>query len=114
MPPAIQTLRWERPKKVGESVRCLPAVLRLFGILEWAARWFYYGLERFALLRVTLHIVIAASVVAGIVAVASEILARRDERVVRAWDLLLKAKGQGNFGQAAAVQLLNDHGQSLR
>lgn len=114
MPRSLRDLKWEKPKKYNETMKSLPTVFLPFILFEWLMDWFYYLAERSALIRGTIQLIIAVSVITSIVAVLSEISERQEERVIRAWDLLLKAKEQGNFGQKAAVELLHIRGESLR
>jgi hypothetical protein len=116
MPHAEKEFKWERPSSLAETTERYPAALRFIGlgILEWLFDWVLYGFDRLALLRMSIHGFLAASVVGGVLLVWNDLADREDERVLRAWKVLADGAGVGaNVGQKDAAEFLIGKGKSL-
>jgi len=114
MPRSSKDVKWEKPRSLRETINQLPSSVRPLGVFEWTMDWAYYLLARSALFRGIVQLVIVVPIVTGIIAFGMDIKGREEARVLQAWDLLLSAKNQGNFGQKDAVEQLMKRGKSLR
>ena len=114
MPRSLKDVKWEKPRSLRETIYQLPSPARPLGVFEWGMDWAYFLLERSALFRGIVQLVIVVPVVTSIIAIGLDINEREEERILRAWDLLMHAKKQGNFGQKDAVEQLIKRDKSLR
>ena len=120
MPKPHAERKWEPPETLQSQLSRIPEhalivrpALLLFILIEWAADRAYLAFDRIALVRLAVQAGVGLSVIAGLAAFALDLQDREQDRVLRAWKVMIDTREGGNFGQKDAVEFLHSKGRSL-
>ena len=115
MPRKDSEYKWEKPDSFSGVCSSYPRFLRWFlGPFEWCGDWVMYTYDRSSSFRLLVIFLASVPIIATFLTVSYDLSKRHEDRVFRAWRILIDARKGGNFGQLEALEFLNREKRSLR